>query len=197
MYANHTHSIDQEKMAAIDLLVELKVLQPGWRILGLPDEICDNFNGISGFDWDKIFHSNLLNLKYRITMEKFLRIPSKICNFKKNCDLNNNWLMDCTYFNIGHSNLWPKLLFPNLNQQKSASQYHARSAVKASWNRASSNWMKSQLAFHVMRNASSSTETFRQGSTIRTADIWVRLAKKINHFKGMESPRPKGASDAS
>ena len=83
--------------------------------------------------------------------------------------------------------LWAKLLFPNLNQQKSASQYHARSAVKASWNRAFSNWMKSQLAFHVMRSASSSTETFRQGSTIRTADIGVRLANKINHFKNRNS----------
>jgi len=46
--------------------------------------------------------------------------------------------------------------------------------------------MKSQLALHVMRSNRSWTKTVRQGSAIRAADIWVRPANKINHFKNQK-----------
>ena len=75
--------------------------------------------------------------------------------------------------------LWPKLLFPNLNQQKSASQYHARSAVKASWNLVSSNCMRNQFAFHVMRSNRSLTKTLRQVLTSRAAEVWGRIFSSI------------------
>jgi hypothetical protein len=34
-----------------------------------------------------------------------------------------------------------------------------------------------------MRSTNSSTETIRQGSTIRTAVVGIRLVNKVNHFK--------------